>query len=98
MLVFDSCAVSLPDRVQEILVYVGLRLLQGGGIGSMGLLSNLRTFLWIKVQQFTNRTTRVKLFEHFHAQDLRWHLDRKTGLSRSSPNPFVPIESLPWLC
>jgi len=45
----------------------------------MGLLSNLRNYLWIKVQQHTNRTTRVKLFEHFHAQDLKWHLNRKTG-------------------
>ena len=25
------------------------------------------------------RTSRVKLFEHFHLQDLKWHLNRKTG-------------------
>lgn len=70
-------AVTFP--VNDILLYVCMRFLQGGGIGSMGLLSNLRSFLWIKVQQHTNRTTRVKLFEHFHAQDLKWHLNRKTG-------------------
>ena len=34
----------------------------------MGLLSNIKTLLWIDVQQYTNRTSRVKLFEHFHLQ------------------------------
>eukprot|EP00041_Stephanoeca_diplocostata_P034068 m.1143203 g.1143203 ORF g.1143203 m.1143203 type:complete len:915 (+) comp24457_c0_seq16:87-2831(+) len=62
-----------------IVVYVVLRFLQGGGIGSMGLLSNLRTFLWIDVQQYTSRSIRVRLFKHFHDQDLKWHLSRKTG-------------------
>eukprot|EP00039_Didymoeca_costata_P007214 m.97438 g.97438 ORF g.97438 m.97438 type:complete len:865 (+) comp13595_c0_seq5:351-2945(+) len=73
----------LPDKIpfpaKEIMLYVLLRFLQGGGIGSMGLLANIRTFLWIDVQQYTNRTIRVKLFHHFHAQDLKWHLNRKTG-------------------
>lgn len=54
-----------------IVVYVVLRFLQGGGIGSMGLLSNLRTFLWIDVQQYTSRSIRVRLFKHFHDQDLK---------------------------
>ena len=31
------------------------------------------------MQQNINLTTKVQLFEHFHAQDLKWHLNRKTG-------------------
>jgi ATP-binding cassette subfamily B (MDR/TAP) protein 6 len=53
----------VPFPVNDILFYVFLRLLQGGGIGSMGLLSNIRSYLWIKVQQFTNRSVRVKVSE-----------------------------------
>lgn len=37
---------SLEFPVDDIVVYVCLRFLQGGGTGSMGLLSNLRSFLW----------------------------------------------------
>lgn len=45
----------------------------------MGLLNNLRSFMWIKVSQYTGRAIRVKLFTHLHALSLRWHLSRKTG-------------------
>uniref|UniRef100_A0A8C0FHA0 ATP-binding cassette sub-family B member 6 n=1 Tax=Bubo bubo TaxID=30461 RepID=A0A8C0FHA0_BUBBB len=38
-----------------VCIYVGLKFLQGGGAGSTGFVSNLRTFLWVWVQQFTNR-------------------------------------------
>ena len=48
-------------------------------LGSMGLLPNLRSFLWIKVQQYTSRSVQVELFEHLHNLSLRWHLHRKTG-------------------
>ncbi|XP_044744923.1 ATP-binding cassette sub-family B member 6-like isoform X2 [Coccinella septempunctata] len=70
-----------PARVRWdlILYYVLLKFLQGGGVGSMGLLNNLRTFLWIKVQQYTEREIEVKLLAHLHSLSLRWHLNRKTG-------------------
>jgi len=45
----------------------------------MGLLNNLRSFLWIKVQQYTTREIEVELFRHLHNLSLRWHLARKTG-------------------
>ncbi|XP_077870549.1 ATP-binding cassette sub-family B member 6-like [Saccoglossus kowalevskii] len=65
---------------QDILIYVFLKFLQGGlGVGSIGLLNNVRTFLWIKVQQYTARTVQIKLFSHLHGLSLRWHLGRKTG-------------------
>ena len=69
--------VSFP--VEFILLYVFLRFLQGGAVGSMGVLNNFRSFLWIKVQQYTSRTMQIQLFAHLHALSLRWHLGRKTG-------------------
>ena len=45
----------------------------------MGLLNNLRSFLWIRIQQFTTREIEVELFSHLHNLSLRWHLARKTG-------------------
>lgn len=62
-----------------VTTYVFLRFLQGGGTGSTGFVSNLRTFLWIKVQQFTSRQVELRLFSHLHALSLRWHLGRRTG-------------------
>lgn len=45
----------------------------------MGLLNNLRSFLWIRIQQYTTREIEVELFAHLHSLSLRWHLARKTG-------------------
>ena len=45
----------------------------------MGLLSNIHSYLWIDVQQYTSRSVQVQLFEHLHSLSLRWHLQRKTG-------------------
>ena len=39
----------------------------------------MRSFLWIRVQQYTNRVVQVRLFDHLHSLSLRWHLGRKTG-------------------
>ena len=63
----------------HLLVWVGLRFLQGSGFGSMGVLNNVRTFFWIRVQQYTSRKCQVSLFQHLHELSLRWHLGRKTG-------------------
>lgn len=45
----------------------------------MGFLNNLRSYLWIPVQQYTTREIEVSLFNHLHSLSLRWHLSRKTG-------------------
>lgn len=42
-------------RWDLVLIYVLFKFLQGGGTGGMGVLNNLRTFLWIKIQQYTTR-------------------------------------------
>nr|CAD7393272.1 unnamed protein product [Timema cristinae] len=62
-----------------ILTYVAFKFLQGGGTGGMGLLNNLRSFLWIRITQYTTREVEVELFRHLHSLSLRWHLSRKTG-------------------
>ncbi|EPQ18451.1 ATP-binding cassette sub-family B member 6, mitochondrial [Myotis brandtii] len=62
-----------------VTTYVFLKFLQGGGTGSTGFVSNLRTFLWIRVQQFTARGMELRLFSHLHELSLRWHLGRRTG-------------------
>lgn len=64
---------------EYVLVYVALKFVQGGGTGGMGFLNNLRTLLWISVQQYTSREVQVQLFTHLHNLSLRWHLGRKTG-------------------
>ncbi|KAK2576197.1 hypothetical protein KPH14_008402 [Odynerus spinipes] len=66
-------------RWDLILIYVAFKFLQGGGTGGMGLLNNLRSFLWIRIQQYTTREVEVELFRHLHGLSLRWHLGRKTG-------------------
>lgn len=62
-----------------ILIYVGMKFLQGGGTGTMGILNNLRSFLWIRIQQYTSLTIEIELFRHLHSLSLKWHLGRKTG-------------------
>lgn len=64
---------------QLILIYVTLKLIQGGSTGSQGLLNIMRSFLWIRVQQYTKREIQLQLFSHLHNLSLRWHLSRKTG-------------------
>uniref|UniRef100_A0A671KUU2 ATP-binding cassette sub-family B member 6 n=1 Tax=Sinocyclocheilus anshuiensis TaxID=1608454 RepID=A0A671KUU2_9TELE len=61
-----------------VCVYVLLKFFQGGGVGE-GFVSNLRSFLWTYVQQYTSRVVQVRLFTHLHDLSLRWHLGRRTG-------------------
>jgi ABC-type transport system involved in Fe-S cluster assembly fused permease/ATPase subunit len=70
---------GIEFRWDFILIYVGLWFLQGGGLGSTGVLNNARSFLWTWVQQYTTRSVQVRLFSHLHGLSLRWHLARKTG-------------------
>lgn len=46
-------------RLDYILLFVGSKFLQGGGTGGMGLLNNLRTFIYIRVQQYCTREVKV---------------------------------------
>ncbi|CAG06690.1 unnamed protein product, partial [Tetraodon nigroviridis] len=86
---------SWKTLATTVCIYVLLKLLQGGGAGSSGFVSNLRSFLWIRVQQYTNRVVQVRLFSHLHSLSLRWHLGRKTGdVLRSIDRGTSSINSL----
>ena len=53
-------------------------LIGAGGFGS-GLLSIARSTLWVKIDQYTTRTLKLRVLSHLHNLSLRWHLVRKTG-------------------
>ncbi|XP_077581236.1 ATP-binding cassette sub-family B member 6 [Stigmatopora nigra] len=86
---------SWKTLTTTVCIYVLLKFMQGGGAGASGFISNLRSFLWIRVQQFTNRVVQVRLFAHLHSLSLRWHLGRKTGdVLRSIDRGTSSINSL----
>ncbi|CAL5870186.1 uncharacterized protein PFLUO_LOCUS4421 [Penicillium psychrofluorescens] len=75
----------------EICMYVIYRWLQGG----QGLLSSVRSSLWIPVGQYSYMELSTAAFEHVHGLSLDFHLGKKTGevlsaLSKgSSINTFL---------
>uniref|UniRef100_T1JKF5 ATP-binding cassette sub-family B member 6 n=1 Tax=Strigamia maritima TaxID=126957 RepID=T1JKF5_STRMM len=73
-LTYSDSKTDLLYRWDLILIYMALWSLRGNGF-----LSNLTSFLWIKVSQYTDRETEINLFTHLHSLALRWHLTRKTG-------------------
>ncbi|XP_077061488.1 ATP-binding cassette sub-family B member 6 [Siphateles boraxobius] len=86
---------SWKTLATTVCVYGLLKFLQGGGAGSSGFVSNMRSFLWIRVQQYTNRVVQVRLFAHLHSLSLRWHLGRRTGdVLRSIDRGTSSINSL----
>ncbi|KAG2230304.1 hypothetical protein INT48_001070 [Thamnidium elegans] len=58
-----------------IVLYVGLKFLQGGS----GLLQSLQNWLWIPIGQYTTREISIKTFSHLHSLSLGFHINRKTG-------------------
>ncbi|KAI2668783.1 ATP-binding cassette sub-family B member 6 [Labeo rohita] len=86
---------SWKTLATTVCVYALLKFLQGGGAGASGFVSNMRSFLWIRVQQYTNRVVQVRLFAHLHSLSLRWHLGRRTGdVLRSIDRGTSSINSL----
>lgn len=75
----------------EIFMYIVYRWLQGG----QGLLSSMRSTLWIPVGQYSYMELSTAAFEHVHGLSLDFHLGKKTGevlsaLSKgSSINTFL---------
>lgn len=75
----------------QICLYVVYRWLQG----NQGLLSSLRSSLWIPVSQYSYMELSTAAFEHVHGLSLDFHLGKKTGevlsaLSKgSSINTFL---------
>ncbi|GFT95101.1 ATP-binding cassette sub-family B member 6, mitochondrial [Nephila pilipes] len=48
-------------------------------ISSNSFLNNIRSFLWIRVQQYTVKEVELDMYSHLHSLSLRWHLGRKIG-------------------
>lgn len=60
--------------------YMLSSFLQGGtGGGTVGLLPNLRSFLWIPISQSAYKRISLDIFAHVLALDHHFHLHRKTG-------------------
>ena len=74
---------GIEFRWDYILIYISLWFLQGGGLGSMGLLNNLRSFLWIYIQQYTTRLV---------ADKCHTYLDLRLQLSGSSAELATNLE------
>ena len=62
-----------------IIAFTGVKFLQGGVGRGGGLVTTIKNILWIKVQQFTTKGMRLRLFNHLHKLGIRWHHSRKTG-------------------
>ncbi len=59
----------------KIIYFCGI----GAGLFGSGLLGIIRTTVWTKVDQYTTRSLKLRVFSHLHNLSLRWHLSRKTG-------------------
>ncbi|KAL7746422.1 ATP-binding cassette-type vacuolar membrane transporter Hmt1 [Sorochytrium milnesiophthora] len=59
--------------IGPISLLIGARLLQSS------LLSNLQSFLWLPIGQYTTRNISVRMLRHLHSLSLRFHVMRKTG-------------------
>ncbi|PSC71777.1 ATP-binding cassette sub-family B member mitochondrial [Micractinium conductrix] len=63
-----------------VLAYMVTYFFQGGsGGGAVGLVSNLRSYLWIPISQNSYRRATLDTFSHVLGMDLNFHLHRKTG-------------------
>ncbi|KAG0357078.1 ATP-binding cassette sub- B member 6, mitochondrial [Gamsiella multidivaricata] len=62
-------------NIWSIILFVFLRYLQG----SSGLISVLRGWAWIPIEQYSNSTLTIRFFEHVQTLSLQFHLNRKTG-------------------
>jgi ATP-binding cassette subfamily B (MDR/TAP) protein 6 len=61
-----------------VALYLGLWFFQGGA-GGGGLLSNLRSYIYIPVAQASYRRCTLDVFAHILSLDHAWHLNRRTG-------------------
>ena len=79
-----------------VVLYLIFSLFQGGtGGGTVGLLSNLRQFLWIPISQEAYKRLSIDIFAHVLSLDHNFHLHRKTGeLLRIMDRGTVSVQTL----
>ena len=70
-------------------LYVVFRWLQG----SQGILSALRTIMWIPVEQYSYRAISTAAFEHVHGLSAEFHTGKRTGELISALNKGSAINS-----
>ncbi|KAJ1511889.1 Homocysteine S-methyltransferase 1 [Coelomomyces lativittatus] len=59
--------------VSQIFLFVVARFLQSS------FFTNLQTFMWIPIGQYTTRQVSLRMFSHLHSLSLRFHVSKKTG-------------------
>ncbi|KAH8552559.1 hypothetical protein BGW37DRAFT_489423 [Umbelopsis sp. PMI_123] len=64
-----------PPVWKAILLYTGLKVLQGGA----GILQSVQSYLWFPINQYTTREISLEMFRHLHNLSLQFHINRKTG-------------------
>jgi len=88
-LVDSLTAVPLVFRWDLIFTYIGIKFLQGG-LG-MGFLNNFRSYLWIRVQQYTKREVEVS----FHLYTVERRLSVLIETKEGANNQFLRIIKQP---
>ncbi|KAE8227548.1 hypothetical protein CF326_g7555 [Tilletia indica] len=66
---------AAQDPWIPVLVYAGLKMLQGGG----GVISASQAMLWLPVEQYSERMMSLMAFEHLLNLSMRFHTKRRTG-------------------
>ncbi|KCV71441.1 hypothetical protein H696_02388 [Fonticula alba] len=75
-----SAVLLIPVPWGDIVLYLFLKLLQGGGgSAALGMLSNARKWLYMPCSQFTFRMLSRAVFSHLQCLSLAYHAKRKTG-------------------
>lgn len=67
---------------KELIMYLGLKLMQGPS----AILGSLRSVLWIPVTQHSYISLQTAAFEHVHSLSLDFHLGKRTGELLSALN------------
>lgn len=72
-------AATFAEAARKVWPYMLALFLMGGGGGFSGIVSNVRSALWIRVQQETTRRCSVAVFDHLMHLSAAFHVNRKTG-------------------
>ena len=69
-------------------------------MGANGLFNQLKTILYVSVEQEAERTIQVTLFSHLHNLPYEWHVKRKTGetLRNVDRGSSAVMNLLNWIC
>jgi len=76
----SSQSLPMETLLVPVAIWLALSFAQGGaGGGTVGILPNLRQYLWIRISQDAYRRISLDIFSHVLALDHNFHLHRRTG-------------------